>query len=45
MSLAKKNDFRGEVKLETLREEKGERVQGFFFWGRSIKIGKKVKSF
>ena len=45
MSLAKKNDFRGEVKLETLREEKGERVQGFFFWGRSIKIEKTDKSF
>ena len=45
MSLAKKNDFRGEFKLETLREEKGERVQGFFFLGRSIKIEKTDKSF
>ena len=40
MSLAKKNNLRGEVKLETLREEKGERVKGCFFWGRSIKIKK-----
>ena len=44
MSLAKKNDFRGEVKLETLREEKGERVRGCFFLGRSIKMNEMAKS-
>lgn len=37
-TLAYQNNFRGEIKLETLREERGERVKGCFFLGRSIKI-------
>ena len=38
LSLAKKNNLRGELSFETLRKEKGERVRGCFFLGRSIKM-------
>jgi len=44
LSLAKKNNLRGELRFETLREEKGERVKGCFFLGRSIKMNEMAKS-
>jgi len=43
--LARLNSLVFKVKRETLRQEKGERVNGCFFWGSSIKIGRADKGF